>query len=57
MEVGAPAAGEEHLPLEHEPVDPAAAVQLLVRVVLLGVRHRSEKDRDATLPRALDRAP
>ncbi len=55
MEVGPPATSEEHLPLEHDPVDPAAAMEFGVGVVLLGVGHGAEEDGDTALAGAIHR--
>ena len=56
MKVRAPTPGEKHLPLEHQAVDPASALQVLVGVILLRVGHRAEQDRHAAQPCALNRA-
>ncbi|CAA9516722.1 MAG: hypothetical protein AVDCRST_MAG53-3125 [uncultured Solirubrobacteraceae bacterium] len=57
MKVGAPGSGQKHPPLEHQAVDSGPALQLMVRVVLLGVGHRREEHRHAALVRTVDDAP
>ncbi|SMB99455.1 hypothetical protein SAMN00120144_0203 [Hymenobacter roseosalivarius DSM 11622] len=56
VKIGAPAAGQKHPLLEHEAVDAAALLQVVLGVVFLGVSHGPEQHRNALGPGAVDGA-